>query len=143
MVCNLRVPIGLEVVTCSSSRSTRPTITMLMLPPIVPSLKRLETWRRHKHNLLYSSDLDSIALQWTWGHPAALGKELSLQKITTLCENSKANCKADVCCVGTFLQFKVASRSLQKLKDQCFFHSFQKYSYTHRVKGPSYRPCYR
>lgn len=34
---------GFETLTCSSSRSTRPTITMLMFPPIVPSLKRLET----------------------------------------------------------------------------------------------------
>lgn len=39
--CVFRRPI-----TCSSSRRIRPTITMLMFPPMVPSLNRADTWRR-------------------------------------------------------------------------------------------------
>lgn len=42
---HLRIWPDILMLTCSSSKRTRPTITMLMFPPIVPSLNRLETYR--------------------------------------------------------------------------------------------------
>lgn len=54
---------GCEVLTCSSSRSTSPTITMLMFPPIVPSLKRLDTWRRHKEMCVHEGMKDWMRIE--------------------------------------------------------------------------------
>lgn len=60
---------GCEVLTCSSSRSTSPTITMLMFPPIVPSLKRLDTWRRHKEMFVHEGIKDWMRIELLFPDP--------------------------------------------------------------------------
>lgn len=83
--------MGFEVVTCSSSRSTRPTITMLMLPPIVPSLKRLETWRTHKQDWLNLLNTDQVWIRlhsMDSGSSCCWGK-ITFCKITALYQSNK------------------------------------------------------